>query len=550
MKNNSTEHFQNIFKTIGFDFSFLKCKKFLIPLFLILSYTFFYFFLDFSSQSLVAHDEGLYARRSRLLEESENWLIPPFENPHHKTLGSYWPIALSIRIFGNSELSLRLPSILASFICLIICYLIALIIANKESGFLALFSLSSMPLWIQYSRYTSPDMVFVLSILLVIFFFLKYLDTSYNSKKSFYIFLSGFFISIAFFIRSYMAIVPIIGLSPFLIFHLIQARNIFKTVFLSGILIGSLPLFFNLLYAYKLFGEIGISALFDFAKNQAIGTFDLNNFILIPINYLFLTFPIGFLFVLLLIFTKSNKSIKYPLLIYYYPFISVVLLLLMSNSYPHYFLFLLPSLSILLAVNVQSFINRYSFSNIVIKYSILLLLIFIFISFLSILLFYGDLFKYFSYKQILLINFISILLISSHLNSCRDLFGSNKINHIDLKGFLYNILIPQYVSLSLLYNFGILGSPNIKLKSFVNHFSIKSIINSKTIYLYKVDSKNETLLSYYLPSSKVIKSLEDIYKYDYFITSNLNLPVSENTKNSYESVLQVDDKLFLIKVVN
>ena len=31
-----------------------------------------YFLIDFPSQSLVAHDEGLYARRSRLLEDTAN----------------------------------------------------------------------------------------------------------------------------------------------------------------------------------------------------------------------------------------------------------------------------------------------------------------------------------------------------------------------------------------------------------------------------------------------------------------------------------------------
>ena len=98
----------------------LKHKKLIIPVLFIFSYLLLYFLIDFSTQSLVAHDEGLYARRSRILEESQNWFSSPFSSPHHKTIGSYWLIALSIKFFGYSELALRLPSILASFFCLFI----------------------------------------------------------------------------------------------------------------------------------------------------------------------------------------------------------------------------------------------------------------------------------------------------------------------------------------------------------------------------------------------------------------------------------------------
>ena len=153
---------------IGFYNFFSNHKKIIIPCIFIISYLLLYFLVDISSQSLVAHDEGLYARRSRLLEESYNWFSSPFGMPHHKTIGSYWFIALSIRIFGKSELALRLPSILASFVCLYISYWIALLISNKKIALISLFSLSSMPLWIQYSRYASPDILFVMSIHLII----------------------------------------------------------------------------------------------------------------------------------------------------------------------------------------------------------------------------------------------------------------------------------------------------------------------------------------------------------------------------------------------
>ena len=228
-----------------------KNKKTILPLISILFYVLLYFIIDFSTQSLVAHDEGLYARRARLISSSDNWFSSPFPSPHHKTLGSYWFIAISIRLFGNSELALRLPSILSSFFCLFILYLIALRITNKKSALISLFSLSAMPLWIQYSRYASPDIPFVLCILLVILFFLKFLESSDHIRQCFYIFLSGFFISSSFFIRSYMALVPLIGLSPFIFNNILKKENIFKIIFFIGSIIGLTPTIFNLYFAYQ-----------------------------------------------------------------------------------------------------------------------------------------------------------------------------------------------------------------------------------------------------------------------------------------------------------
>ena len=235
-----------------------KYKKILIPSFVIISYLFFYFCIDFSTQSLVAHDEGLYARRSRLIEESFNWFSSPFSTPHHKTLGSYWLIALSIRLFGTNEFALRLPSLVCSFLCLISTYFIAIKISNKKAAFISVFSLSSIPLWIQYSRYASPDMSFVLCILLVILFFLKFLESKRDRYKFFYIFISGLFISTSFFIRSYMMFVPLIGLIPFLAFHLFRSKKIYMSFFILGFAIGSIPTAINLFYSYKKFGISGI----------------------------------------------------------------------------------------------------------------------------------------------------------------------------------------------------------------------------------------------------------------------------------------------------
>ena len=83
------------------------------------------------SQSLIAHDEGLYARRAKLIYESGDWLSP-FTSPHHKTVGSYWAIAASLKLFGISDWASRLPSVLAGYIATFLFYLTCLLYTSPS----------------------------------------------------------------------------------------------------------------------------------------------------------------------------------------------------------------------------------------------------------------------------------------------------------------------------------------------------------------------------------------------------------------------------------
>ncbi len=526
---------------------FLKNKKIILCFFAVLFFISLYFLIDFSSQSLVAHDEGLYARRARLIESSANWFFPPFISPHHKTLGSYWFIALSIRLFGNSELALRLPSILSSFLCLITSYLIALKTINSKSALISLFSLSSMPLWIQYSRYASPDLPFVLCILLVILFFLKSLDSSKYISQFFNLFCSGLFISSSFFIRSYMAFVPLIGLTPFIFYHLFRKEFTFKFFFCTGIAVGFIPTFLNLYFSFQKFGFSGITSLFDFAKKQALGEFGFNNLLLVPVNFLYFTFPIGILLLILFVFTGSNNKANYPLLIYCYPLLSLFILLCMSTSYPHYYLFLLPSLSMIFGNYITSNSSRYPFSNSTIRYLVIIILLLISSILLFSILRYTDLVFLYSKGNPLIIYILISFILLSYITSLRFLFNIKNQNSY-LINFFYNIIIPQYFSLSLLFNFGVLGNPNYNTKIFLKDADVSSIINANTIYLFSVDSKIATLLSYYLPSSRIVDDFEVISKYKYVITSNSNLLKKLNLNRFFIPVKKFDNHLLLVNI--
>ena len=92
------------------------------------------------------------------------------------------------------------------------------------------------------------------------------------------------------------------------------------------------------------------------------------------------------------------------------------------------------------------------------------------------------------------------------------------------------------ISLSLLFNFGILGNPNYDTKLFLKDNDVSSIVKYNTIYLFGVDSKIQTLLSYYLPSSRVIDDVTEISKYKYVITSEINFLDNLNANQAFEPI--------------
>ena len=110
------------------------------------------------SQSLIAHDEGLYARRAKLILDSGDWLSP-FSSPHHKTVGSYWAIAASLKVFGISDWASRLPSTIAGLIATLLFYFTALRYFKPLNSLIASLFLITMPIYFQSLRTVGPDMV-------------------------------------------------------------------------------------------------------------------------------------------------------------------------------------------------------------------------------------------------------------------------------------------------------------------------------------------------------------------------------------------------------
>tara|TARA_B100001029_G_C14897797_1_gene359163 strand:- start:74 stop:325 length:252 start_codon:yes stop_codon:yes gene_type:complete len=75
-----------------------------------------------------------------------------------------------------------------------------------------------------------------------------------------------------------------------------------------------------------------------------------------------------------------------------------------------------------------------------------------------------------------------------------------------------------------------------------------SITNSNTIYLHNVNSKIQTLLSYYLPSSRILKSSNDIIMYDYIITADKELLNDDKGETLFKLIKSFDSHYLLMNI--
>ncbi len=361
-------------------FTYISLLVWIVPLLLFNS----------GNNSLMAHDEGLYAWRSRVMFESGDW-INPWSEPHHKTPGPYWLIASSYKLFGISEASVRLPSMIAGILSILLLSEIGKIILGKKLATLAAAILSVEFLWLQYCRLGTPDVPMICLILLAIWSLLKaelhpkyscfygvaefryesgcrdvaqnslykgfdiaqnHFHTS-NQQRRFYCFLAGLSFGLGFLVRSFMIFLSIVALLPYLIAEHHRHRHLTNPTFYLGFAVGLIPTLSWIWLTWQRFGNNSFEQLFRFVFR--LGSNDRGNhgilfyFWNVPTK----AFPWFFFALLGLILLLRRPIPRYQLILVGFPLVLFAELSIFSTRLPHYSLALYPFIALLASMGLD-----------------------------------------------------------------------------------------------------------------------------------------------------------------------------------------------------
>ena len=480
-----------------------KLFIFLIAIIILVSFGSIFFI---ENHSLVAHDESLYANRAKLIIDTNNWFTP-FEKAHHKTIGSYWLIASSFKIFGINEFSARLPSYIFSILSLFVLFKIVKNISSFEIGLISIFTLSSSFLWFSYSKYCSPDTLYIFFNLISVLYLLKIKNFLKEPIKNKYLLLSGLFLSLPFFVRSYLQLLPLISLFPFILFKIRKLRFENTRYFIIGFFIGLIPLIVHYYISYQTYGLDSLIRPYMLLEQKTLTENDIfEGFIFYPRNLLLLSTPFFIFLIKGSIYIIKNKSKEVQILLVFTPLINIFILMLTASKYSHYGLFTIPLLASNASFGIyETFKNKSNGSKLTLRIFAVLTLIIGTSFFLgSILNLHLKILDKFSLIEIILFSLLSLISIFLSLN----LFFQTNLKSSNINKIL-SILFIQILSLTLLFGNGTIGNPNNDFKDFINQPDVKKLTKNNQISIIgELDDKNLYLFKFYLPKSKLIKTTE------------------------------------------
>ena len=320
-------------------------------------------FFDLEHQSLMAHDEGLYARRARVIVDSGDW-VHPWTSPHHKTPGPYWVVGLFIQLLGRHEVAVRLPSVLASVGCLLLTYAIGRRLLGPTAALLGTLSLGLAPLWLQYSRLATPDVLFTGLILLAVWLLL--LADGARSRFHWLYFGIGTTLGLTVLVRSFLAAIPVACLLPYL---LLSGRHHLKqwSLYLGG-LMGLLPTAIWLWLCWQRYEMAVFNSLVNFPVSQGLTTDRVKSPLFYGLNllvndFLWIFFALGAAILLLLGLMHAQTKVAYVSqprfsLLLLYPLLYIGLLSFASTKLPHYVLPAYPFLALLTGYALEQLLTR------------------------------------------------------------------------------------------------------------------------------------------------------------------------------------------------
>lgn len=301
------------------------------------------------------------ARNFSLFEIVKNFSVNDFHPPFYYLFLNIWG-----HIFGYSEISLRLPSVIFSLITIYLVYLIGKLLKDKNTGLWAAAIVGVNPLLIYFSQEVRMYSMVTMFLTLALYNFLKIVKTkNYNYWNIIGINIFSFLSFVTFYGSVFL-------IASFGIYFL--AKKKFKILFLSNI--GIILAIITLLPLVKIQMLNSKQALINVVNWELVlGRVNLKNLFLIPIKFSIgrISFNPKILYYFIsgiwtgFIFIGAFKNFyKNKLLIFLFltPLILGLLFSFYSPLLQYFrFLYLIPILGLLIALNKIDFIKTISVSG-------------------------------------------------------------------------------------------------------------------------------------------------------------------------------------------
>ncbi len=294
----------------------------------------------FGKRSLIAYDEGFYTLQAKWILENNNWIAPLWWGniSLDRTIGIQYCLAISQKLFGENNIGYIFPITLAGIIMVIGTYHLHKELVGDDFAIISPIILSTTFLWINYVNMATQDLIFASIITIGLLSSIK----SVKHDSNIYFLFSGLWIGLAVMMKTYLTILPLIGIFPFLL----NSKTFKKKFYWLGIIIGFTPFLIwstNIINVYDFDTFLGLHRKLLFLTKN-------NNFTN-PFYYYLWNIPLNIfpwsIFAIIGIIKSKNLKDKYAnYFLFKYPLIIIILLSIFSTKTPYYPLQILSLISI------------------------------------------------------------------------------------------------------------------------------------------------------------------------------------------------------------
>ena len=501
----------------------INFKK-VLKIFLFIPLIFYY-----GKRSYIAFDEGYYALQARWILEKNNWIIPLWWDEYilDRTIGLQFLIGKSQEIFGRNMFAAYLPTTISAILMLFITYKLHEEFFNKKYAIISPLILSTTFLWFDYSHLATQDIIYSCLVTLGVFSLVKIK----SKDNKFYILLFGIWIGLSFMMKTFLVVVPLASLSPYLF---IKKNILYSKFFWLGLLIGFVPFLSWAVYINPYIEKNIIFYLID--KYTILSN---KNTFTNPFYYYFWNIPATYLpwsiFAIFGTILNLSESKENKYILSFFPLILIGILSIFSTKTPYYALQISSILTLNSYVGIRFLFNskRFKLIFIFITSKIVPLLIF---SLIFTYYFFFQNTSNFSFKE----NTFLILGLFFFGISWSFIKQKNSFKEI-----LITLIIGPYLLTSFLLQSGLFTDRSKELREKMEYVSSLDIVKNQTIKVDKSGIKNSRSQSKIIRISLLTPILgEGVESIDQLKESELAWSTEnrENKKNNhaYEVIYEND----------